>query len=176
MLFMEDHIHPINSTCKLCHSKPEDPFNFIAKCPALSPVWSRLPSTTPEMIKPHLPDLEVDPLRFTKVAHPIDFLTQLKSVHSSLILQSDYAPTTGCCNLPKQVEGIKKKKALHCLCTDKLRMLYKYWSVSLVPSLRLEKLSRKGLGTSLCWVAVDLSRSRMITLSWCVLVFFASQE
>ena len=34
----KDHSQLNNSTCKLCHSEPKDPFHFIAKCPALSPV------------------------------------------------------------------------------------------------------------------------------------------
>ena len=98
----KDHSQPNNSTCKLCHSEPEDPYHFIAKRPALSPVRSRLLNATPETIKPHLPDLEADLLRFTEVvlglewikdtptqAFIIDFLTQLKSARSSLILHSD---------------------------------------------------------------------------------------
>ena len=56
-------------------------------------------SATPETIKLHLPDLEADPLRFVEVVlglewikdtptqtFIIDFLTQLKSARSSLIL------------------------------------------------------------------------------------------
>ena len=98
----KDRSQPNNPTCKLCHSEPEDPLHFIAKCPALSPVRSRLLSATPETIKPHLPDLEADPLRFAEVVlglewikdtptqmFIIDFLTQLKSARSSLILRSD---------------------------------------------------------------------------------------
>ena len=98
----KDQSQPNNSTYKLCHSEPEDPFHFIAKCLALSPVRSRLLSATPETIKLHLPDLEADPLRFTEVilglewikdtptqTFIIDFLTQLKSARSSLILHSD---------------------------------------------------------------------------------------
>ena len=67
------------------------------------------------MIKPHLPDLEADPVQFTEVVlglewindaptqtFIIDFLTQLKSARSSLILQSDYPTTTDYSNLPKQ--------------------------------------------------------------------------
>ena len=97
---MEDHSQPNNSTCKLCHSEPKDPLHFIAKCPAVSPVRCRLLSATPEVIIPHLPDPEADPLRFTKVVLSlewikdmptqtfiIDVLTQLKSAHNSLILQ-----------------------------------------------------------------------------------------
>ena len=84
------------------NSEPEDPYHFIAKCPALSPARSRLLSATPETIKPHLPDLEADPLRFTEVilglewikdtptqTFIIDFLAQLKSGRASLILCSD---------------------------------------------------------------------------------------
>ena len=98
----KDHSHPNNPTCKLCHSEPEDPYHFIAKCPALSSVRSRLLSATPEAIKPHLPDPEVDPRRFTEVIlglewikdtptqlFIIDFLAQLKSARSSMILFSD---------------------------------------------------------------------------------------
>ena len=86
----KDHSQPNNSTCKLCHSEPEGPLHFIAKCPALSPVRSRLFSATPETIKPHLPDPKADPLQFTEVVlglewikdtptqtFIIDFLTQL---------------------------------------------------------------------------------------------------
>ena len=39
-----------------------------------------------------------------------------------------------------------------------------------------KKLSRRVLGTSLCWLAVYLARARMITLSWCVLVHFAVRK
>ena len=95
----KDHSQPNNSTCKLCHSEPEDPFHFIAKCPALSPVRSRLLSATPETVKPHLPDLEADPLRFTEVVLGLEWIkdtpTQtfiidfLNSARNSLILQSD---------------------------------------------------------------------------------------
>ena len=97
----KDQSQPNNSTCKLCHSEPEDPLHFIAKCPALSPVRSHL-SAAPEAIKPHRPDPDADLLRFTEVVlglewikdtptqtFIIDFLTQLKSARNSLILQSD---------------------------------------------------------------------------------------
>ena len=47
----KDHSQPNNSTCKLCHSEPEDPFHFISKCPALSPVRSRLLSSL--VSRPH---------------------------------------------------------------------------------------------------------------------------
>ena len=67
----KDRSQPNNSTCKLCHSEPEDPFHFIAKCPALSPVRSRLLSET---IKPHLPDLEADPLRFVEVVLGLELI------------------------------------------------------------------------------------------------------
>ena len=70
----KDHSQPNNSTCKFCHSEPEDPFHFIAKCPALSPVRSRLLSATPETVKPHLPDLEADPLRFTEVVLDLEWV------------------------------------------------------------------------------------------------------
>ena len=81
------------------HSESEDPFHFIAKCPALSHVRSRLLSATPETVKPHLPDLEADPLRFTEVVLGLEWIkdtpTQtfiidfLNSARNSLILQSD---------------------------------------------------------------------------------------
>ena len=58
----KDHSQPNNSTCKLCDSEPEDPYHFMAKCPALSSVRSRLLSATPEVIKLHITGLEADPL------------------------------------------------------------------------------------------------------------------
>ena len=52
-----NHSQPNNPICKLCYSEPEDHFHFIAKCPALSPIRSRLLSNIPTEIAPHLPDV-----------------------------------------------------------------------------------------------------------------------
>jgi len=60
----DNHSQPNYPICKLCHSEPEDYFHFIAKCPALSHVRSRLLSSIPAEVAPHLPDLDPDPVRF----------------------------------------------------------------------------------------------------------------
>ena len=93
---------PGDSTCKLCHTAPEDPAHFILHCPSLSTRRHELLSEAPSHVKSLLPDINLDSDRFVDVmlgcvrikdhatqAFIVDFLDQLRAHRNALLLQPD---------------------------------------------------------------------------------------
>ena len=92
---------PSDSTCKLCHTAPEDSTHFILYCPTLSTRHLELLLAAPSHVKPLLPDINLDPERFVDVmlgcewikdhatqVYIVDFLDQLRAYWNALLLQS----------------------------------------------------------------------------------------